>query len=78
MRVNGALARENIAVNDARPVPCNIDGGEGRLRVRGARYAPDARTRSSARGPAKLHNGCESRTVGEQGPAKDHLYSLPG
>lgn len=78
MSIDSALTRENVAVDDARPVPRNIDGREGRLRVCRARDAPDARTRSSAGGPAELHNGCKRRTVEKQGPVKDRLYSLPG
>ena len=58
MSIDSALTREIVAVDDARPMPRNIDGREGRLR--GCRAnAPDARTRSSAGRPAKLHNGQE-------------------
>lgn len=65
MSVNGALTRKNIVVDDARPIPRNINGGQRRLRACGASHASDAGMRSSARGPVKLHSDFKRRAAWE-------------
>ena len=65
MSVNGALTRENIVVDDAGPIPRDIDGGQRRLRACRASHASDAGIRSSARGPFELHNDFKRRVAWE-------------